>query len=133
MKTLQLILIVVVLTSVSVSAQKKMNINTDSLQATNDTLNSKLLAEPLKLENQFKNEHPRWIDPDKKQFPLNHSKPLLSQNKRLLHNTERSNQMPVMKPGSQSNMPIMKPDSSIHYHLLIKRIERPHTNTFSIP
>lgn len=133
MKTLQVILIIVLLISISVSAQKKLNFSTDSLRVTNDTLNSRLPADPLKLKNQLENEYPRGIDQGKKQFRFNHPKPLLRQNKTLSHNAERSNQMPVIKPDFRSNMPVMKPDSGIHYHLLIKRIERPHSDNFRKP
>lgn len=95
------------------SAQTALDLKTDSVQA-------KTFDKPLKLPQPFTKELPRLVLPENKRLPQNpdlalkrYQEPQLSDN--------RNTRMPVFRPGYQSNMPVMKPDSSVHYHLRIKR------------
>jgi hypothetical protein len=119
MKTLKSILILVFIISASATAQTKLNLKTDSLVSTNDTKLYKFRNQ-LKLKNPFSNESHSFILPGNKPFQMNPNLALIPKQRPSV-NADPNFKMPVLKPNYQSNMPVMKPDSSIHYHLLIKK------------
>lgn len=121
MKTIRFILILVSLISVSAVAQTKLNIKTDSLVKSNDTILTKHQNQ-LKIDNLFGNENHRFIYPGNKSWQRNPNLAFVPNNRHRFE-SDPNFKMPVLKPNYQSKMPVMKPDSSIHYHLLIKKYD----------
>ena len=119
MKTLKLALIVLILISISATAQTKLNLRTDSLVITNDTVLSKFQNQ-LILKNPFGSENHRFFLPGNKPFQMNQNLAFIPQQKPSVY-ADPNFKMPILKPSVHSKMPVMKPDSSIHYHLLIKK------------
>ncbi|MBA4409641.1 MAG: hypothetical protein Q8S54_11865 [Bacteroidota bacterium] len=120
MKTLRFILIVVLLISVSATAQTRLNLKIDSLVISNDTVLPKLQNQ-LKLKNPFGSENHRFVLPGNKQFQLNPNLAVIPNQKSRVY-ADPNFKMPILKPFYYSDMPVVKPDSSIHYHLRIKRL-----------
>ena len=102
------------------SAQTALDLKTDSINAFNDSVQAKTFDEPLKLPQPFTKELPRLVLPENKRLPQNPDL-ALKRNQESQLSDNRNTRMLVFRPGYQSNMPIMKPDSSVHYHLRIKR------------
>lgn len=121
MKTPRFILIVVLLISVSATAQTKLNLKTDSLVINNDSILSKFQNQ-LKLKNPFGNESHRFVFPGNKPFQMNPNLAVIPKQRPSFYADPNFN-MPIYKPSFHSNMPVMKPDSSVHYHLRIKKID----------
>ena len=122
MKTFSFILINVLLISVSAMAQTRLNLKTDSLIISNDTVLPKLQNQ-LKLKNPFGSENHRFDLPGNRQFQLNPNLAVIPNQKTRIYADPNFN-MPILKPFYHSNMPVMKPDSSIHFHLKIKKFSR---------
>lgn len=119
MKTAAFIFIAGLLVSGTISAQPKLSLKPDSLLFKIDTIHAPLQNQ-LNLNNLYGNEKPRLVFPNNKQIQV----PNLAvvPNQKPLRYADPNFRMPVANPGFQSNMPVMKPDSTIHYHLLIKKI-----------
>ena len=115
MKPMGFIFVVCALFTLSLSAQTKpdsIKIGFNSYQhILNDTLKLGFPHEEDNLQLSFlKNKFPC---PNQNLAQINESGQIV--------NGEHF-RMPVLKPDFRSNMPVMKPDSTIHYHLLIKKI-----------
>ena len=121
MKTLRFLLIAVVLISASASAQTKLNLKTDSLVISNDTVLNKL-QNKLKLKSPFERENQYFFQPGNKPFQINPNLAVIPKQRPSVY-SDPNFKMPVLKPSYQSKMPVMKPDSSIHYFLRIKKID----------
>ena len=123
MKTAGFILTIGLLISGSLSAQTNLNSPAPSFGFKKDCLNF----------GQFRDQQKLYRFPGQSQFltiPKNKlftEGPSLAWNRpsapRVFH--DPNFRMPVVKPNFQSNMPVMKPDTSVHYHLLIKKIGKP--------
>lgn len=120
MKPSGYILFLFCLISGMASAQTALDLKTDSINAFNDSVQAKTFDKPLKLPQPFTKELPRLVLPQNKLFPQNLNL-ALKRNQESQLSDNRNTRMPVFRPGYQSNMPVMKPDSSVHYHLRIKR------------
>jgi len=122
MKTVGFILCIGVFFVLSASAQTQKEFKPDSLKIDFDSFHPNNFGDSLKLGNSMGNNNLQL------QFQSNK---LPRQNQNLAQ-IESYNQnlsdshfrMPVLKLEYQSNMPIIKPDTSIHYHLLIKKISK---------
>jgi hypothetical protein len=121
MKTPRFVLIAVLLISISATAQTKLNLKTDSLVITNDTVFSKHHNQ-LQLKNPFGSENHRFIFPSNKQFQMNPNLAVIPKQRPSVYADPNFN-MSILKPSFHSKMPVMKPDSSIHYHLRIKKYD----------
>jgi hypothetical protein len=122
MKTLRFLLIAVVIISASASAQTRLNLKTDSLIISNDSILNKL-QNKLRLKSPFERENHYFFRPGNKSFQINPNLAVTPKQQRWVYTDPNSN-MPILKPSYQSKMPVMKPDSTIHYHLQIKKIDR---------
>ena len=105
------------------SGQTNPAAQTDSVSKKKDTTETKPLNDQMKLDFPSFREQPRLAAPDNKRFRRNPNL-ALTPNKRPSEFRDPNNRMPVLRPRFRSNMPVMKPDSSVHYHLRIKRIGR---------
>lgn len=120
MKNARFIFVVCSLISLSVSAQSKQNQKPDSALINNHSIQH-ILNDTLKLNIPFGENNLQSPIQKNKLFLPNQDLALIHRNReRLLNQKFR---MPVYHiPRFQSNMPVMKPDSTVHYHLLIKKI-----------
>jgi len=124
MKTPRFILIVVLLISISATAQTKLNLKTDSLVITNDTVLTKF-QNHLQLKTPFSSENHRFFLRGNKPFQLNQNLAFIPQQRPSVY-ADPNFKMPILKPSFHSNMPVMKPDTSIHYYLLIQKVQQVH-------
>jgi len=123
MKTSGIILIFCLLTIFSVSGQTSVAEKSDSLQ--NELLKPhyKSFENSLKFNNQFPDKHLQIPLPERYTFNRAPEMALkrIPGDRILISPLDR---MPIYCPEFQSGMPVMKPDTTIKYHLLIKRINR---------
>lgn len=117
MKTFGFAALVMLLISFSLSAQTKLNFQADSVTKGADTLNFSQFQNDLKLDP-FDTKRPKQLFPNSNQLQKNPNLALVPKQKFF---RDHNYNMPVIKPQFKSNMPVMKPDSTIHFHLLIKR------------
>jgi hypothetical protein len=120
MKTSGIILAVLIGISTILSAQTTEK--TDSVkQEAADTLNLQSDSTQLKFQNQNEIDQPKLFQPDDRKKPTNYPFAYIPrENSRYLNNPNY--RMPIAKPYFESKMPVMKPDSTIHFHLQIKKI-----------
>jgi len=121
MKTPKFILILVLLISIPATAQTKLNLKTDSLVINNDSLLSKF-NNRLKLKSPFGDENHRFILPGNRPLQMNPNLAVIPKQRPSVYADPNFN-MPILKPSNHWKMPVMKPDSSIHYHLRIKKYD----------
>jgi hypothetical protein len=118
MKTAAFLLIAGLMVSGTISAQTKLFVKPDSLRFKFDTTHVHF-QNHMNLNNPYGNEKLQLVFPNKQiQVPNLAVVP----NQKPLRYADPNFRMPVANPGFQSNMPVMKPDSTIHYHLQIKKI-----------
>lgn len=119
MKIKAILLIFGLIAAVHLSAQST-KLAPDSLQIVPDSLNKPLLQPELKLKIPQTKEY----SVPQNQYFLKR-KPgeslALKSDSNALFRPVPNYRMPVARPKFQSKMPVMKPDTSIHYHLQIKR------------
>ena len=120
MKTKTILLILGLIATLQLSAQQKNSPPTDSLQIVHDSLNQPLSKQELNLQTPRARE---YTFPQNKYFLKR--KPgeslALQNDSNGLFRAIPKYRMPVVRPKYHSKMPVMKPDSTIHYHLLIKK------------
>ncbi|HCY43141.1 MAG TPA: hypothetical protein DHV48_17705 [Prolixibacteraceae bacterium] len=114
MKTSGFTILIILLISCALMAQTKLNFQADSVAKGIDTLNFSQFQYDLIPDT----KKPKQLFPKSKQFQTN---PNLALKPRQKIFPETYFNMPISKPQFQSDMPVMKPDSTIHFHLLIKR------------
>lgn len=117
MKTFGFAILIVFLIADSLPAQTKLNLKADTVAKGIDTLNFSQFQNDLKLDP-FDTKRPELLFPNSSQLKKNPNL-ALQPNQKFFR--DQNYNMPVIKPHFQSNMPVMKPDSTIHFHLLIKR------------
>lgn len=123
MKTAGFLLTIGLLISGLLSAQTNFNSQAPSFGLKKDTLNF----------GQFRDQQRQYRFPEQSQLLTVPKNKLFTENPSLAWNRPSEPRvfhdpifrMPVVKPNFQSNMPVMKPDTSVHYHLLIKKIGKP--------
>jgi hypothetical protein len=109
MKTSGFLIVVCLLISLRLSAQTTLDLKPDS---------AKIKIDPNTKVFKFDNNSQNYF-PNNKSFNLNQN---LAMTEQMRNFGDPNFRMPVKKPDFQSNMPVMKPDSTVHYHLLIKKI-----------
>jgi len=109
MKTAGFLFVVCLLMSLTLSGQTALGLKPDSAKIQTDQ-NTKGFK--------FDNTPPDY-SLNNKSFKRNQNLALSRHPRNFVDPNFR---MPVVKPEFRSNMPVMKPDSSVHYHLLIKKI-----------
>ncbi len=117
MKTFGFTILVILLISCSLSAQIKLIFQADSVTKGADSLKFSQFKNDLK-PDPFDTKRPKQLFPNSKQLQKSPNLALLPKQKFF---RDQNYNMPVTKPHFKSNMPVMKPDSTIHFHLLIKR------------
>lgn len=119
MKIKAILLIFGLIAAVHLSAQSTKP-SPDSLQIVPDSLNKPFSRQEFKLKIPQAKE---YSVPQNKYFLKR--KPgeslALKNDSNALFRTIPNHRMPVYRPRYQSKMPVMKPDTSIHYHLQIKK------------
>lgn len=124
MKTSGIILAVLIGISTMLSAQTTVK-NDSVKQEAADTLNLQSNSTQLKIQNQNEIEQPKLFQPDDSKKPTNYPfAHVPRRNSRYLNNSKY--RMPIVKPDFETNMPVMKPDTTIHFHLRIKKIGPPN-------
>lgn len=118
MKTFGFTILIILLISCALPAQTNLNFQADSVAKAIDTLNFIPFENDLKLSDLPIAKRPKQLFPGSNQFHPNPNLALVPKQKFF---RDHNYNMPVIKPPFQSNMPVMKPDSTIHFHLLIKR------------
>jgi hypothetical protein len=121
MKTLVFIFIVCILISLSISAQTKPESKSDSAKNGSSSFQH-TLNDTLKLDNPFVENNLQLPYLKNKQSGSNLNLALIPRNGNGF--TKSNLEMPVYNPNFRSKMPIMKPDSTIKYHMPIKRFSR---------
>ncbi len=111
-------LIVCSLISISIPAQTKSNPESDSI-VINPSFQH-ILKDTLKFEIPSGGHHFQTLSPQIKLTDQDQKLALIQRNGKILQN--QNFRMPVYNPRFKSNMPVMKPDSTVHYHLLVKKI-----------
>jgi len=117
MKTFGVAVLIMFLITDSLPAQTKLIFKADTVTKVIDTLNFSQFQNDLK-PDPFDTKRPKQLFPNSNQLQKNPNLALVPKQK-FFHNYNYN--MPVVKPTFKSNMPVMKPDSTIHFHLLIKR------------
>jgi len=120
MKTIGFILLMGAIIGLSLSAQTKQQSKPDSFKMGFNSFQPDF-GDSLKFGNPF-GENNIQLPSQKKKFPIQNQSLARTGSWQTL--SDPYFRMPVLKPEYQSNMPVMKPDSSIHYHLLIKKIRK---------
>ncbi len=120
MKAKTILLILGLIATIQLSAQQKNSPTTDSLQIARDSLNQPFSKQELKLQTPRARE---YSFPQNKYFLKRKTGESLAfkNDSNALFLSGPNYRMPVVSPRYHSNMPVMKPDSTIHFHLLIKK------------
>jgi len=120
MKNARFIFVVCSLISISISAQTKLNQKSD-LDLINSHSIQHILKDTLNLNIPFGENNLQSPIQKNKLFLPNQDLALIHRNGERLPN--QNFRMPVYNiPRFHSTMPVMKPDSTVHYHLRIKKI-----------
>ena len=121
MKTIGITFVICALFSLALPAQTKQKFKPDSFKIGFDSF-QRNFGDSLKIGNPF-GANDLQFPFQKNQFPRqNQNFAQIGSNKQML--SDSYFRMPVLKPEFKSKMPVMKPDSSVHYHLLIKKIRK---------
>lgn len=120
MKAKTILLILGLIATIQLSAQQKNSPASDSLQIARDSLNRPLSKQELKIQTPRAKE---YAFPQNKYFLKRKPGESLAfkNDSNAFFRSVPNYRMPVVRPRYHSNMPVMKPDSTIHYHLLIKK------------
>jgi hypothetical protein len=96
-------------------------VKTDSINQVTDTLNLQSINKNLGLQKQAEIKQPKLLSPGENRnlsdYPF-----AMAPMQKSRHFSDPVFRMPLVKPQYQSNMPVMNPDSTIHFHLQIKKI-----------
>lgn len=119
MKPLGILCAGLIFLSTMLTAQN--TVKTDSINQVNDTLNLQSDHNHLKSQKQAEIKQPELLSPGFRKPQSNYPFAYIPhRNSRYLNNPNY--RMPIAKPYFESKMPVMKPDSTIHFHLQIKKI-----------
>lgn len=120
MKPLGILCAGLIFLSTMLTAQN--TVKTDSINQVNNTLNLQSKINHQKSQKQDEIKQPELLSPDFRKPLSNYPFAYIPQgNSRYLNNT-LNYLMPIAKPYFESKMPVMKPDSTIHFHLQMKKI-----------
>ena len=121
MKTIGINFVICVLFSLSLPAQTKQEFKPDPFKIGFDSFQHNF-GDTLKTGNAF-GANDLQFPFQKDKFPRQNQNFARNGSNKQMHSDSHF-RMPVFKPEFQSNMPVLKPDSSVHYHLLIYKIEK---------